>query len=106
MSPIATTLIAIAAGVVALIIGIFVGFQYRKKVAEAQIGSAEEQAKRIVADGIKTAETKKKEALIEAKEEILRSKTEAENEIKERRKEVSRLETRVAQKEEQLDRKT
>ena len=105
LSPITTTLIAVAAGVLALIIGIFAGFQYRKKVAEAQIGSAEEQAKRIVADGIKTAETKKKEALIEAKEEILRAKTESENEIKERRKEVSRLETRVAQKEEQLDRK-
>ena len=102
--------IKIAIGVVALIVGVLVGwsigYRYRKKIAEAEIGSAEEQAKKIVADGIKAAETKKKEAIIEAKEEILRSKNEAEREMKERRSELSRLERRAAQKEETLDRKT
>lgn len=86
--------------------GFFLGIQYRKRVAEAEIGSAEQQAKKILEDGIKAADTKKKEALIEAKEEILRSKTEAENEIKERRNELSQKEARVTKKEETLDKKT
>lgn len=86
--------------------GIFLGIQIRKKVAEAEIGSAEEEAKRILAEGIKVADTKKKEALLEAKEEILKSKTEAENEIKERRSELSQKEARVTKKEESLDKKT
>ena len=105
MDPVVTALIIVATAIVALIIGIVIGFLYRKKVAEAQIGSAEEQAKRTVEEGIKSAEAKKKEALIEAKEEILKSKTESENELKERRKEVTRLESRLNQKEEQLDKK-
>lgn len=87
------------------VVGWFIGYKYRKKIAEAEIGSAEEEAKKILADGIKTAETKKKEAIIEAKEEILRSKNEAEREMKERRNELSRLERRAAQKEENLDKK-
>ncbi len=99
----------IITGVVALAVGVLlgavIGIAYRKKVAEAEIGSAEEQAKRILEDSMKAAESRKKEALIEAKEEILREKTEAENEMKERRKEVSRLEHRIAQKEEALDTK-
>lgn len=86
--------------------GIFLGIQIRKKIAEAEIGSAEEEAKRILAEGIKVADTKKKEALLEAKEEILKSKTEAENEIKERRSELSQKEARVTKKEESLDKKT
>ena len=92
--------------VVALPVGIFIGITYRKKVAEREIGSAEEQAKKIVADGIKAAETKKKEALIEAKEEILQSKNDFDREVKERRNELSRQERRVASKEETLDRKS
>ncbi len=92
---------AIAA--VGLIIGILSGIAYRKKVAEAEIGSAEEQAKKILEDSLKNAEQKKKEALLEAKEQILKDKNEAEAELKERRKEVSRLERRVIQKEESLD---
>ncbi len=97
-----TGAVALAVGV---LLGAVIGIAYRKKVAEAEIGSAEEQAKRILEDSMKTAESRKKEALIEAKEEILREKTEAENEMKERRKEVSRLEHRIAQKEEALDAK-
>ena len=91
--------------VVGIIVGVIIGIAYRKKVAEAEIGSAEEQAKRILEDSLKTAEQKKKEALLEAKEEILRDKNEAEAELKERRKEVSRLERRLIQKEESLDAK-
>ncbi|MBQ2710090.1 MAG: ribonuclease Y [Clostridia bacterium] len=91
--------------VVCLPVGVFFGIMYRKKVGEAEIGSAEEQAKKIIEDGERTAESKKKEALIEAKEEILRQKNESEREIKERRSELSKLEARVSKKEEQVDRK-
>ena len=99
-------LVAVISGIVCLGIGFFFGFLYRKKVGEAEIGSAEEQARKILEDGIKTAETKKKEALLEAKEEILKTKNEFEVELKERRSELTRQERRVASKEEILDRKT
>ncbi|MBR6676007.1 MAG: ribonuclease Y, partial [Clostridia bacterium] len=83
---------------------------YRKKVAERTIGSAELQAKKIIADGMNQAKadaaSAKKEALIEAKEEMLRAKNEFEQEIKERRSELSRQERRVQSKEETLDKKT
>ena len=100
-------------GVIALIVGIAVGLPigitYRKKVAEAAIGGAELQAKKIIADGLNQAKADavaaKKEALIEAREEMLRSKNEFEQEIKERRSELSRQERRVQSKEETLDRK-
>ncbi len=97
----------IAIGLISgLVIGAFAGFIWRKKVAEAKIGSAEKQATELLEDAIKKAETRKKETLIEAKEEIIAARNEAENELKERRKEVSRLERRIQQKEELLDRKT
>jgi len=95
----------IITAVVCLPLGIFFGIIYRKKVGEAEIGSAEEQAKKIIEDGERTAESKKKEALIEAKEEILRQRNDAEREIKERRSELSKLESRVSKKEEQIDKK-
>ena len=98
-------IIAVVCSVVFLALGIVIGIVYRKKVAEAAIGSAEEKAKQIIDEAAKNAETKKKEALIEAKEEILRQKTEADRDIKERRKEVSRLESRAVAKEEALDKK-
>ena len=81
------------------------GINYRKKVAEAELGSAEEEAKRILSDAIKNAESKKKEALVEAKDEIYKSRQDMEKEIKSRRTEVQRLERRVQQKEESIDRK-
>ena len=83
----------------------FVGYSVRKKKAEAKIGSAEVEAKRIREEGQKFAETARKEALLSAKEEIIRQRNEAEKELKERRADVSRLERRVAQKEETLDKK-
>ncbi len=91
--------------IICLPVGIFLGIVYRKKVGEAEIGSAEEQARKIIEDGEKTAENKKKEALIEAKEEILRQKNELDRETKERRSEISKLEARVAKKEEQVEHK-
>jgi len=97
---------AVISGAVCLVIGIVIGIIYRKKVAEKTIGDAEQQARRILEDGIKAAETKKKEALLEAKEEILQTKNEFELELKERRNELTRQERRVQTKEETLDRKT
>ena len=81
------------------------GILYRKKVAEKQIGSAEEEAKRIINEAIKGGENKKREMLLEAKEEIHKSRSEYEREVKERRAEVSKQARRLQQKEEALDKK-
>ena len=89
----------------ALVVGLAIGFIMRKVIAEKKLGSAEEQARRILEDAIKGAESAKKESIISAKEEIFQLKKETDIDLKERRKEVSRLERRVAQKEEQLDAK-
>ena len=98
-------IVAIIAAVVAAVVGIIVGFVIRKATAEKKLGSAEEQARKILEDAIKNAEGAKKESILSAKEEIFNLKKEADFDIKERRKEVSRLERRVAQKEESLDAK-
>lgn len=102
MPPFVTLIIT---GIVCLAGGFAAGIIYRKKVGEAEIGSAEIQARKIMEDGIKSAETKKKEALLEAKEEIISTKNEFELELKERRNELTRQERRVQMKEESLDRK-
>ena len=99
-------LIAVGIGVVCLALGGLLGILYRKKVAEAKIGTAEQKAKELVEEGQKQAETAKKEALLSAKEEIMRQKNDMEQEIKERRSEVSRTESRLSKKEENLDRKS
>jgi len=104
-NPVIIVISVIVALVLGAVGGFFIGIIYRKKISEAEIGSAEEQAKKIVDEAVKLAETKKKEALIEAKEEILRNKNEADREIKDRRNEISRLEKRVNAKEETLERK-
>ena len=99
--------IGIIIGVVSgALVGILVGFIVRKTIGEKKIGSAEIEAKRIVDDGTKQAESLKKEALLEAKEDILRQRNDADREIKERRAEVTRMERRLTQKEETLDKKT
>ena len=95
----------IIAAVIALVVGFGIGFLFRKQIAEGKIGGAENKAKQIIADANKTAETKKKEALLEAKDEIHKSRTEFEREIKDRRSEMNRQERRVQQKEEALDKK-
>ena len=92
--------------IVGLVIGIFAGIQIRKNISEKEISSAEEEAKRIINESIKSAESKKREALVEAKEEILQARNEYEREVKERRADLQKQERRLQQKEETLDRKT
>ena len=87
-------------------VGFGAGTMYRKKVAEREISSAEDEAKRIINEAIKNAESKKREALVEAKEEIHKNRSEFEREEKLRRSEVQKQERRLQQKEEALDRKT
>ncbi len=96
----------IIAAIAGIIVGVIAGILYRKNIAEKEIGSAEEEAKRIINDSIKAAESKKREAVLEAKEEIHKSRADLEREIKERRSEVQKTERRLTQKEETLDRKT
>lgn len=98
--------IIVACVVVAAAAGAVIGVIYRKKVAEATIGSAQQEATRIVNDAVSKAESKKKEAILEAKDEIHRQRNELEKELRERRSEVQRQERRLSQKEESLDRKT
>ena len=92
--------------IVGLAIGVVVGITYRKKVAEQAIGSAEAEATRLINEAIRGGESKKKEMLLEAKEEIHKSRTEYEKEVKERRAELSKQERRLEQKETTLDKKT
>ena len=98
-------ILAIGLMIAALAIGVAIGFILRKMGAEKKIGSAEEQARKILEDAIKNAENAKKESIISAKEEIFQLKKEADRDINERRKEVSRQERRNTQKEETLDAK-
>ncbi len=81
------------------------GIAYRKKISEAEIGSAEQEATRILNEAIKSSESRKREMLLEAKEEIHKSRTENERELKERRAEIQKQERRLQQKEESLDKK-
>ena len=90
---------------VGICLGIGLGILIRKASAEKKIGSAEAQARHILEEAIRDAESKKKESIISAKEEIFQLKKEADFDIKERRKEVSKQERRIAQKEDSLDAK-
>ncbi len=98
-------LIAAGVGVVALLIGIALGSSFRKRFSEREIGSAEAEATRIINEAIRSGESRKKEMLLEVKEEIHRSRTEYEKEAKERRAELTKQERRLQQKEESLDKK-
>ncbi len=98
--------IAIILIVAFCVIGFVLGMTYRKKVAEREISSAEDEAKRIINDAIKSAESKKREALVEAKEEIHKNRSEFEREEKARRADLQKQERRLQQKEENLDKKT
>jgi ribonuclease Y len=98
-------LIPIVVALVGIAVGFFAGFLYRKNVAEKEIASAEEEARRIINDAIKSAEAKKREALVEAKEEIHRNRVEYDREVRERRQDLQKQERRLQQKEESLDRK-
>ena len=102
MSPIITVLLVLVAAAVCGALGFYLGGENRKRTAEAKIGSAEDEAKRIVNDAIKTAEAKRKETIVEAKDEAFKLKSDADKEIKDRRAEITRQE----RKEEDLKRRT
>ncbi|HEY3318696.1 MAG TPA: ribonuclease Y [Coriobacteriia bacterium] len=93
------------AGIVALIIGVLLGLVLQRYVTGERAKHAQETAQRIIADAEKQAETRKKEALIEAKDEVFKLKADAEAEAKERRKDLTALETRLVQREETLERR-
>ena len=86
--------------------GVLIGYIIRKTIAEKQINSAENYAKRVIEDASKEAEAKKKEAVLEAKDEIFKLKSEQERENKDRRNEIQKLEKRLLQREENLDKKS
>ena len=101
------SIILIVVGIaVGLGTGFGIGIVYRKKVAEREIGSAEAEATRLINEAIRSGESRKKEMLLEAKDEIHKSRTEHEKEVKERRAELTKQERRLQQKEETLDKKT
>ena len=79
--PVIAIVLAVVAVVLA-IVGFFAGSAYRRKSAEATIGSAEDEAKRILSDAMKNAESRKKEALVEAKDEIHQMRQDAEKDIR------------------------
>jgi len=98
-------ILPLAGFILGAVIFFIVGMAYRKRVAEREIGSAETEATRILNEAIKSSESKKREMLLEAKEEIHKSRTENEKELKERRSELQKQERRLQQKEESLDKK-
>ncbi|WP_309446438.1 ribonuclease Y [Desulfosporosinus nitroreducens] len=102
MELIITGLISVLVG---LGLGVLAGWVFRKNTAEKSIGSAEEEAKRIVENAHSAAESKKRESVVAAKEEVMHIRNEVEKETRERRNELQRLERRLVQKEESLDRK-
>jgi ribonuclease Y len=91
--------------IVTAIVVYFATTAYYKKVSEAKLGNADEKAREIIDEAVKTAETRKREAMLEAKEESIRVKNDLDKEVKERRAEIQRSERRIVQKEENLDRK-
>ena len=105
MDMILAIILIIAALIAGAAVGIALGINIRKNTAEKEIGSAEDEAKRIVEEAIKSGEAKKKEIVLEGKEEVHKFRNESEKEIADRRREVQRQERRIQQKEETLDRK-
>ena len=105
MGPLEIILFVVGALVLA-VIAFIGGIVYRKRVGEREIGSAEQEATRLINEAIRSGENRKKEMLLEARDEIHKSRTEHEKEVKERRSELSKQERRLQQKEETLDKKT
>ena len=102
------TLTIIIMVVIVLVVGVaawFAGAAYRKNIAEAKIGKAEDKAREIIDEALKDAEAKKRDILLTAKEEAMKTKNDIEKEVKERRNEIQRMEERVLSKEENLDKK-
>ena len=92
--------------IVAVVLTWFVAIAYRKNIAEAKIGKAEDKAREIIDEALKDAETKKRDILLTAKEEALKTKNDLDKEVKERRNEIQRMEKRVLSREENLDKKS
>ena len=90
---------------IAVPVSVMAATSYHKKVVETKIGNADEKAREIIDEALKTAEAKKREGLLEIKEESIRTRNELDKEIKERRAEVQRSERRIQQKEENIDKK-
>ncbi len=105
MSPIIVGIIAAAVAVVASMITWFAARSYERRQFETKVGNAEQKSREIIDEALKTAETKKREALLEAKEESLKTKNELEKETKERRAELQQYEKRVLSKEENVEKK-
>ena len=105
MTPIPIIIAVLITLVISVPVTYFVTSSYQKKVVEAKIGSADDKARAIIDEAVKTAETKKRESLLEVKEESIRTKNELDREIKERRAEIQRNERRIEQKESNLDKK-
>lgn len=99
-------LIPVITAIVVGFVAFIAGFLYRKSVGEKQIGSAEQEATRIVNEAIKTADTKKKETMLEAREVLHKERTEQEKEFKERRSEIKNQENRLLQREENLEKRS
>ena len=99
----------IITGVLSFIVGsavfFFIGIQYRRKIAESTIGSAEEQAEKIINDSKLDAERQKKEAVLQAKDEMLKAKDEFDQEVKLRKKEIQELENRINQRQDLVDKR-
>ena len=95
----------IVTALLALAIGGGTGYMYRKNAMEKKLGQSEEMAKNLVEEATRKAEDRKKEILLEAKEEVIKLKSDLDKEIRDRRSEVSRLERRVNQREEAFDKK-
>ncbi len=104
MPPILIVAVVIVA-LIAIAAAFFLGASYRQKSDENILGSAKEQATKLLNDAIKQAEQRRKEASVEAKDEIFKLRSEADKEIKDRRSEIQRGERRLDQKEEALDRR-
>jgi len=105
MNPILAIILIVVGVAVGVGVGVGIGIAYRKKFAEREIGSAEQEATRLINEAIRSGESRKKEMLLEAKDEIHKSRTEYEKEVKERRAELTKQERRLQQKEETLDKK-
>ena len=105
MSPVIVAIIVVVAVLVTAVVVWLAAASFHKNSAKSKIGNAEERAREIIDDAVKTAEAKKRESMLEIKEETIRSKNELDKEIKERRNEIQRNERRIVQKEENLDKK-
>ncbi len=106
MDSLSTIIICAVIVIVAVVITWFAAIAYRKNIAEAKIGKAEDKAREIIDEALKDAESKKRDILLTAKEEAMKTKNDLDKEVKERRNEIQRMEKRVLSREENLDKKS